>query len=348
MSDIDDYKKAAAQQIKANLGYQTEKSGQDSKSALKSQEKRAAVLFSLNDLTEDLLEQKQVADDKEKLSKLKSSGNQQDAPAKKGEKADAPQAPSTQDAGSTQDAPSDDKDSRMDPLLALVMAGIDNQTQTNLIITALGAAGESISKVTTDASDQGNDWLNNFYNHGITSGNPGSYDTGSHNGDTKYYMYYHDGNYYYSTIGPDSSGSYANSYNDAIKNKPRTPPWNGIGSQDDWNKHVEANEASCKSKPWPGPGKIVMEITAQAANSTGIPGATGTANSAMFNQLVMIWQYVQQQVSQINNQFQTVAGLPSTMMQTLVQAVNTANSGQSSTVQAMGTTTNLVNGWAGV
>jgi hypothetical protein len=352
MGHIENQKAAQDAQMNANVVDTTQKTTEDAKT-LATEKSTASILYSLGDLMNNLLEEKQIEEDKEKLSKganqNKGLGGAADKGANsKGANSGADQKDQTSNnQAPTKDAPSDTPKTPMDPLLALVMAGIDNQTQTNLIITALGKAGEEISSATTNASNVGNDWQNTFYSHGETGGAPGSYDTGTHAGE--YHIFYYNGSYYWSdqvAVNHD----YGPVFQDATANHKGLPTWNGLGDSSKFAKGLASAEKYAKAHQFnptfPSTADVAQAPTVEW-NNAGIPGSTGAGYSAILNQLMQIWSYVQQQVSQINNQFQTVASLPSTMMQTLTQAVNTANAGQSSTVQAMGTTTNLVNGWAG-
>lgn len=78
--------------------------------------------------------------------------------------------------------------------------------------------------------------------------------------------------------------------------------------------------------------------------ATGIKGASKDTLGAY----VSIWQYIQQVSSSTSTQFQSVTNIPSTMMQTLTQSINTAQSDQQSTIQALGSSASIINGWAGV
>lgn len=278
-----------------------------------------------------------------------------------------------------------DNDSKMvvemDPLLALVMAGIEIQAETNALITSLSKISSMITEATTKATVDGNKWLEDFYNHGSIEGDGignlnHTYEEGEERDvifriadrNNTHGDYYNDDQVY--EMYDEISGNWIELHMEVTENMlqgdlwaPRTEnlpegyslpgdaqgdyfdKWDDV--EIDFNGTYNAGAGRYDNATYtPNKSEWTAKLKGPAATVKG-PGVVN-ADTADMNAMIQMWQAVQSKVSQVNNAFQTVAAIPGTMLQSLQSSISTALSKMSSFLGSAQTRVGFLTSWAGV
>ena len=241
-----------------------------------------------------------------------------------------PSDPSDSDAG--QSDSSDASRPPLPPLLALLMAGITIESQTNGLMTSLGTMSSAMTKASTDAAATLAANLKAFYDHGNSDGSVEKNQSKinvkiriNRNGDWEIRL---DGTGTYVDCGPskDGSGNY--------QTPPNLPPGYTIKIP---NQMFDiGNDCRITNSDQ----TLVVDIwTGGVAADLALAKPTGLLN---------LYQRMQNDANTTNTQFGTLCALGGTGQQELTQAVNTAEGDQSSTIQVVSSLASMVSGWAGV
>ena len=257
-----------------------------------------------------------------------------------------PSDPSDSDAG--QSDSSDASRPPLPPLLALLMAGITIESQTNGLMTSLGTMSSAMTKASTDAAAALAANLKLFYDHALDSN--GAMSVNNHKDYNVKLTLNTDGTYEYTINinGKDYDCGLA-----IDKNGERCPVSNlpeGFVLNEDQQTSIYSHlftKIVGESSYVPNSDKLT------SGNNQGIGqyfggGVAADIASGGKQSLITVYQRMQNDANTTNTQFGTLCALGGTGQQELTQAVNTAEGDQSSTIQVVSSLASMVSGWAGV
>ncbi len=250
-----------------------------------------------------------------------------------------PSDPSDSDAG--QSDSSDSSEPALPPLLALLMAGITIESQTNGLMTSLGTMSSAMTAASTNAAAALAANLKLFYEHGNADGSISTQTTTTHT---------------YAKVkitatrerikdSPGGMPQYTTVYTYTIDGvtKNGLPPGYSVQPGDNVpNLDKDSNAYG----PVDGSISVITSTT-----TTTTPSGGGVANATDPNvrsEIMSRYQTMQNDANTTNTQFGTLCALAGTGQQQLTQSVNTAEGDQSSTIQVVSSLASMINGWAGV
>lgn len=242
--------------------------------------------------------------------------------------------PSTSDPD--QSNQSDDSSTKLSPLLALLMAGITIESQTNGLMTSLGTMSSAMTTASTNAANTEADYLKNFYENGNVDGTIKK-PIDNHGYDMKIGA---DGHIYMSLDHEKTwtdCGGYSDNMHFALPD--------GVTASSDQLKALQ-HTADCAYNAGVGQtrGDDNIGVTVQQGGASYYAQYDTKDQSAFMS----LYQQAQNDANTINTQFGTLCGLAGTGETQLTQSVNTSEGDQSSTIQSQGSIASMVTGWAGV
>ncbi len=257
-----------------------------------------------------------------------------------------PSDPSDSDAG--QSDSSDSSEPALPPLLALLMAGITIESQTNGLMTSLGTMSSAMTAASTNAAAALAANLKLFYEHGEADGSIAAQTitkTSSSinlkiikNPDGTYEYQYSTDNKTWVDAGPAT-------ITNGQPSAPKLPAGYDVTSNTIGGIQIEA----AAEKAGLAPGGESFSVTCDKESTTWEAGGIAdTTDATTRSEIMAHYQTMQNDANTTNTQFGTLCALAGTGQQQLTQSVNTAEGDQSSTIQVVSSLASMINGWAGV
>jgi hypothetical protein len=257
--------------------------------------------------------------------------------------------PSTSDPD--QSNQSDDSSTKLSPLLALLMAGITIESQTNGLMTSLGTMSSAMTTASTNAANTEADYLKNFYENGNVDGTIKK-PIDNHGVDVRINPSGHvelsldHGKTWTDAGGYDTGGNMHFALPDGVS----------LTQQQSDELHQVATLAygDFKQQGYTGYTKARGD---NDDKGTGVNGVTVQQGGASYyaqydtkdqSAFISLYQQAQNDANTVNTQFGTLCGLAGTGETQLTQSVNTSEGDQSSTIQSQGSIASMVTNWAGV
>lgn len=260
--------------------------------------------------------------------------------------------PDAQDQGGSDD----DHAPPANALLAILLAGGEVSEKSNDLMKSLGVMSSNITQLTTDATEQGAQWLKDFYDYGTVDSGFGNLKWGKKPATVKIQFDAATQTFHVNiTYGDGHTKSQDVSLMSVVQ-KGGITTQNIVGLVDekvanfyDSDPELLSLDAVNQLKLMSGDSVTFYNEDPDAPDGY-IPGGIALAQGGADGDLskyTSMYQGIQQAVSAENTKMQAVSSVPSSMMETITQAVNTAQGSDNTMLQAVKSSGSLVAGWAG-